>query len=107
MHELARTSLLVYSIFIVIGGVLGYLKAQSKASLISGVISGALLATAYSVARRNLLQGTILGGVMTVLLCVVFLVRLRKTGKFMPAGLMLVISALELLFLTVALNFPS
>ncbi len=97
----AKISLLVLSILIAVGGIVGFLKAQSKASLISGVVSGGLLATAYSIAERNAEQGMIFGAVICALLCIVFGIRLKKTGKVMPSGMLLGLSALELVFLIV------
>jgi uncharacterized membrane protein (UPF0136 family) len=96
MLEAARISMLVLCVLVAVGGIMGFLKAQSKASLISGVISGALLGVAYYVAGRNAMQGMVMGAVICILLCIVFGIRLKKTGKFMPAGLLLILSVVEL-----------
>lgn len=103
MHTASRISLLVLSLLVGGGGVMGYLKAQSKASLISGVISAALLAVAYYVSGRNWEQGLIFGGVISALLCVVFGIRLKKTGKMMPSGMLLGLCAAELIFIVVSI----
>lgn len=103
MHNAARISLLVLCLLVGGGGIMGYLKAQSKASLISGVVSAALLAVAYYVSGRNWEQGLIFGAVICALLCVVFAIRLKKTGKVMPAGALLGLSAAELALLVAAL----
>jgi uncharacterized membrane protein (UPF0136 family) len=99
----AKISMLVLAVLVAIGGMIGFLKAQSKASLISGVISGGFLATAYSIAGRNAQQGMIFGAVVCAVLCAVFGVRLRKTGKFMPAGMLLILCGIEMIFLCVAI----
>lgn len=99
----AKISLLVICVLIAAGGIVGFLKAQSKASLIAGIISAGLLAVAYSIANRNAEQGFIFGAAICLLLCIVFGIRLKKTRKFMPAGMMLVASAIELVFLAIAI----
>lgn len=99
----AKISMLVLCVLVAVGGIIGFLKAQSKASLISGVVSGALLGAAYYVAGRNATQGMIFGAVVCALLCIVFGIRLKKTGKFMPAGMLLVLCVAELGILGVAI----
>ncbi len=89
VHDLARNSLLILSVFVLIGGIMGYTQAKSKASLIAGVISSVLLGAAFAITLTHQSIGIIMGTVVTVLLIVVFGIRLGKTKKFMPAGMML------------------
>ncbi len=89
MHDLGRNSLLILSVFVLIGGFTGYAKAKSKASLIAGVMSSVLLAIAFAISLTNPVSGLMMGAVVTVLLDVIFAIRLAKTKAFMPAGLML------------------
>jgi len=89
MHDLARNSLLILSVFVLVGGIMGYTQAKSKASLIAGVVSSVLLAMAFAVTLTNPASGIMAGAVVTGLLIVVFGIRLAKTKKFMPAGMML------------------
>ena len=77
--------LLVYGIVMILGGLIGYL-AGSKASLISGSVSGVLLLGAWFLARDHPALGLWGGVVLSALLSVVFGVRLAKTGKPMPAA---------------------
>jgi uncharacterized membrane protein (UPF0136 family) len=87
-----NTILWIYIILLLIGGVIGFLKAGSKVSLITSSIAAALLilATLPGVltvaARRNLAD------VIMAVLLVVFAIRLAKTKKFMPSGMLLVIT---------------
>lgn len=94
------------SVVISAGGIAGFLKAKSKASLIAGIVSGGLLATAYSIASRNVQQGLIMGAVVSALLCVVFGIRLAKTKKVMPSGMLLGLCAVELILLVSAIFVP-
>ena len=81
-------SLLVYGVVAIVGGLIGFVKSQSKASLISGSISGVGLLVSGA-AAQNLEWGRITGMAIASLLVIVFIVRLIKTKKFMPAGLMI------------------
>jgi len=103
MQNIVEISLLIYGVLVSAGGVIGFLKAQSKASLIAGLISGALVITAYSISRRNPATGFLVGACIGALLLIVFAVRLAKTKKFMPSGMMLVLTALEEILLLSAL----
>lgn len=104
MVDIFRTSLLILSILILAGGVAGFLKAQSKASLIAGLASAALLIVSYSISLRNAHWGLIAGAIICGLLTVVFGIRLKKTGKFMPSGMLLALCGIELVALVVALT---
>jgi uncharacterized membrane protein (UPF0136 family) len=87
---------LAYGILAIIGGILGYRKANSKVSLISGSISGLLLIIAAFIHLQGQTWGLILAAVVTAILVVFFALRLAKTRKFMPAGLMTILGAVAL-----------
>lgn len=80
--------ILVYALLVAIGGIIGYVKAKSNQSLLSGLGSGVALAVAWYVSLQNPTIGLALAAVIALALLVVFALRLRKTGKFMPAGLL-------------------
>jgi uncharacterized membrane protein (UPF0136 family) len=91
--------ILVYAVLVLAGGIVGYVKAESKASLISGVASGVALAIAWYIAGQTPAIGLPLAAALALVLLIVFAIRFRKTGKFMPAGLMAALSlAATLLF---------
>ena len=81
-------ALIGYGVVAIIGGFIGFVKSQSKASIISGTISGGGLLIAGA-AAQNQEWGKIAGMAIASLLVIVFMVRLIKTKKFMPAGLMI------------------
>jgi len=86
------TILWIYIVLLLIGGLIGFLKAGSKPSLIASSVSAALLIIAsipslLQPGSRQIVIETILA-----LLLVVFAIRLAKTKKFMPSGLMLVLT---------------
>ncbi len=77
----------------IVGGWVGYKKANSKASLIAGTTSGVLvLAAAGLTAAGNVGAGLLLGGVTCVALAGRFLPAYFRTRKVMPAGIMSVLA---------------
>jgi uncharacterized membrane protein (UPF0136 family) len=82
----------VYIVLLIIGGLIGYLKAKSKVSL----IMSAAFAAALSLCAAGIVFQYYMADILLALLIVVFAIRVVKTKKFMPAGLMLVITILAL-----------
>ena len=74
------------------GGVFGFVKAKSRASLIAGIASGTLLFIAAGLAlTARSVGGAVLGGLVSLALVGRFLPAFLKTKKPMPAGLMAVL----------------
>jgi uncharacterized membrane protein (UPF0136 family) len=82
----------IYIVLLVIGGLIGFLKAKSKVSLIMSVG----FAIALSLCAANIIFRPYVADILLVVLLGVFVARLVKTKKFMPAGLMLVITIIAL-----------
>lgn len=59
--------LIAYAALNIAGGILGYVKAHSLASVISGTAIGVLLVVSVAVARGNHRAGYAMAGVVTVL----------------------------------------
>jgi len=78
----------IYIILLVIGGLIGFLKAKSKVSLLMSVS----FAAALSLCAAGIIFQPYVADILLAALLVVFAMRLVKTRKFMPAGLMLVIT---------------
>jgi uncharacterized membrane protein (UPF0136 family) len=90
---MATYILAVYIVFLLLGGTMGYLKAGSKVSLITALVSAAALAVCgYGPVPRGALLVAIIQGVLAA----VFVARFLKTRKFMPAGLMVIVTVLAL-----------
>lgn len=83
----------LYGLLIAIGGIIGYLKARSRVSLIAGLSSAAGLWLAAYANRRNQPSGLLLATLIAILLIIFFSFRWGQTRKFMPAGLMTILSA--------------
>jgi uncharacterized membrane protein (UPF0136 family) len=94
--NLGTVAAIAYGILSLIGGVTGYAKASSKASLISGIISGLLLLVGGIAQQQGAAWGLPLSAIVTIALIIVFTIRLLKTRKFMPSGIMLLAGAVAL-----------
>lgn len=91
MIDISRYYTLFMAVLVAAGGVMGFVKAQSKASLISGVVSGVVLGILFAVAMMGHAKEATIGAFIAyALLDTVFAMRLKKTKKFMPAGMILI-----------------
>ena len=86
-----------YGVLSIVGGIIGYKKAGSKVSLISGTISGLLLLIGAFLQIQGQAWGLNLAIIITCILVVVFAIRFAKTRKFMPAGLMVFVGVVALI----------
>jgi uncharacterized membrane protein (UPF0136 family) len=87
----------IYAALLAVGGVVGFVKARSRPSLIAGLISavGALVALYFSTLRSPF--GFPLGMALAIALFVLFGYRYALRGrKFMPSGMMAVVSLVVL-----------
>lgn len=99
---LAQGVLGLYGIVLALGGWMGYAKAKSRASLIAGASSAVIALAAMGVSLWDFRAGMVLGSILALMLAVFFGVRLRRTGKWMPAGMLMFVSQVVALFLLVA-----
>jgi uncharacterized membrane protein (UPF0136 family) len=82
----------VYAAIMMLGGVAGYVKVRSKASLIAGVGMGlGLLVSGFGVWNGSY-NSAVVAVVIAALLVVLFAIRYAKTRRFMPAGMLAVLS---------------
>ncbi|MGH7993857.1 MAG: TMEM14 family protein [Limisphaerales bacterium] len=86
----------VYVVLLLLGGLFGFYKGKSRISLITSVVSAALLVlTTLRGIFEPAFARDLVNLIMAALL-VVFAIRLAKTKKFMPSGLMLILTILVL-----------
>ena len=92
-----RIVLGAYAVLLAIGGVMGYTKAGSKPSLYAGLASALAAAWALVLTFQSSNLGMCLGALVALLLAGFFGYRFAaKTRKFMPAGLLAVLSLVVL-----------
>ncbi len=90
--------LILYAVTILTGGLIGFLKAGSQASLImSSSFSLAFFILAYFYRSRQNICFSI-SGILTFVLAFFFFLRYMNTGAFMPSGLMVILSFSMLLY---------
>ena len=92
VHDFATKVLWAYIVLLLVGGLIGFFKAKSKVSLITSAVFAAIL---VMTAMPGVFQPAFarnLANIIMALLLVVFAVRLAKTKKFMPSGLMLAVT---------------
>jgi uncharacterized membrane protein (UPF0136 family) len=82
----------IYIVLLVVGGLIGYFKAKSQVSLIMSVGFAAVL----SLCAADIIFKDYVADILLAALLVVFAIRLAKTKKIMPAGLMLVVTLVTL-----------
>jgi uncharacterized membrane protein (UPF0136 family) len=82
----------IYIILLVIGGLIGFFKGKSQVSLIMSVC----FAAALSLCATGIVYQPNIADILLVALLVVFAFRLAKTKKFMPGGMMLVLTLITL-----------
>lgn len=93
MPDIAKLYLFVFGALTIAGGVVGFVKAGSKASLIAGGVSGLLLlAAGWLVTTGKVMPGLVLGLVLSLALAGRFVPGFLSTRKMMPAGMMALLS---------------
>lgn len=104
---IAQGYFLVFGVLAIAGGVMGFVKAKSKASLIAGGVSGLLLMLAGALILLGRSPGPTvglaIGLVVSLLLAGRFGAVFAKSRKMMPAGLMLGLGVLGALLSALAL----
>ena len=98
----AKIYFIIFGLLTIVGGVIGYVKAGSMASIVAGAISGIALIVAAWLLPGNVALGLIIAGVVSIALAGRFIPAFMKTGKVMPAGLMAVLSAIGVVMAIVA-----
>ena len=93
----AKIYFIIFGLLTIAGGVMGYVRAGSTASIIAGSISGILLLVAAFLMPGNTVVGLALAAVVSILLAGRFVPAFLKNGDFMPAGMMSVLSVIGII----------
>lgn len=93
-------TVLVYGVLVALGGIMGYAKAGSTASLAAGLVAGIVLVGAGMAMSRGFAQaGWWVSLVVATLLLLRFGSAAMKSFKMMPGGLMIIMSAVVIVVL--------
>src|SRR5437773_6759262 len=100
--EAAKIYFIVFGALTIIGGIVGYLKAGSVASIIAGSITGVLLLVAAFLLPEHRTIGLATALIVSLLLAAQFVPKFLRTGRVMPAGMMSILSAIGIIAVIVA-----
>jgi uncharacterized membrane protein (UPF0136 family) len=95
--EAAKIYFIIFGILTIAGGVVGYVKAGSVASIIAGSITGVLLLVAAFLLPERRAIGLATAFIVSLLLIAQFAPKFIRTGRVMPAGMMSVLSVIGLI----------
>ena len=98
----AKIYFIVFGLLTIIGGIIGYTTKGSTASIIAGSVSGLLILAAAFLLPNNATAGLALAGIVSILLAGRFLPVFLKTGDFMPAGMMSILSVIGIVMAVLA-----
>ena len=100
--EAAKLYFIVFGVLTVVGGVVGYVKAGSVASIIAGSITGVLLLVAAFLLPEHRAVGLATAFIISLLLAAQFVPKFIGTGRVMPAGMMSILSVIGLIAAIIA-----
>lgn len=100
--QVAQWTLIIYAVLLIAGGAMGFVKARSRPSLIAGVVSGALAVACAWLTGSNAFVACLLGALLATLLAALFTVRFRKSRKWMPSGMMMLVSQAVAILMVIA-----
>jgi uncharacterized membrane protein (UPF0136 family) len=100
VEDMTSWIVLIYAILVAVGGIMGYVKAQSGKSLIAGVVAGLLLAGSAIAMMKDAYQaGWWIALIVTIALLVRFGLGAMNEFKMMPGGMVIILSLIVLVVL--------
>jgi uncharacterized membrane protein (UPF0136 family) len=100
--EAPKIYFIVFGALTIVGGIIGYVKAGSVASIIAGSITGVLLLVAAFLLPEHRMVGLATALIVSLLLAAQFIPKLLRTGRVMPAGIMSLLSVIGVIVVIVA-----
>ena len=100
--EAAKIYFIVFGLLTIAGGIIGYVKAGSVASIIAGAIIGVLLLVAAFLLPDHRVPGLAIALIVSVLLAAQFVPKFLRTGTMMPAGVMSLLSVIGIIAAIIA-----
>jgi len=82
----------VYIVLLVAGGVVGFVKAQSKMSLLTSLG----FAAALVLCAMRIIPNPLIADIILIVLLIFFGLRVAKSRKFMPMGMMTLLTVIAL-----------
>ena len=100
--EAAKIYFIAFGALTIAGGVVGYVKAGSVASIIAGSVTGILLLVAAFLLPEHRAIGLATALVISLLLAGQFVPKFIRAGRVMPAGMMSILSVIGVIAAIVA-----
>src|ERR1700746_3997417 len=100
--EAAKIYFFIFGVLTIAGGVVGYVKAGSVASVVAGLITGVLLLVAAFLLPEQRAVGLATAFIISLLLAAQFVPKFIRTGRVMPAGMMSILSVIGIVVAVVA-----
>jgi len=101
MMQFENTVFWIYVVLLVAGGLFGFYKSHSKVSLITASIAAAVLVVTRVPGLFDHTLARSLDNIIMAALIIVFAIRLTKTKRFVPSGLLLCITAVVLALMNI------
>ena len=99
MEQRSATLVLIYGALLVLGGVMGFIKAGSLISLIFGtVFGGAVLLSAWGMFKKKR-EAIYAALILAFAIDALFTYRMMETGKLFPAGVICILSLVVIIVL--------
>jgi uncharacterized membrane protein (UPF0136 family) len=100
--DVTKLYFILFGVLTIAGGIIGYVKAGSAASIIAGSVTGVLLLVAAFLLPQHRAVGLATALVISLLLAVQFIPKFLQTGRAMPAGMMSILSVIGVIAAIVA-----
>jgi uncharacterized membrane protein (UPF0136 family) len=98
----AKVYFIIFGVLTIAGGIIGYVKAGSGASIIAGSICGILLIVAAFLLPERVVAGLAVALIVSFSLAGRFIPNFIRTGKVMPAGMMSILSVIGVVVALIA-----
>jgi uncharacterized membrane protein (UPF0136 family) len=100
--EATKIYFILFGVLTIAGGIVGYVKAGSVASIIAGSITGVLLLVAAFLLPEHRRAALATALVISLVLAAQFVPKFLRTGRMMPAGIMSILSVIGVIVAIVA-----
>ena len=94
MNKISKTTSTVYAVLLICGGIMGFVKAHSTISLLTGITSGVLILILLKQGEKKAKSSYDYITALSLLLGLFFGYRFAMNNAFMPGGLMLMLSTI-------------
>ncbi len=103
---IAHVTLGIYAVLLGVGGMVGFARARSHVSLVTGLLAGLCAGMAMVVSAMGRKWGIPLGALLAMTLFVVFGYRYAiRNRKFMPSGMLAIVSMIVLAVMILAADW--